>query len=517
VSVKAFAFFEFSLMPLEFYPMPRCFRLWVVLSFMGSAQPLMAAVDERQVAALVDAALAAWSVPGAAVVIVENDQVVYLRGHGLRRIGEPAQVTPDTIFPLASCSKPFTSTLLAMLVEENRLDWDDHVRRHLDYFKLADPAADANVTIRDLLAHRTGLAPHDELWYRGPFRREELIKRLAFLAPAKSFRSTMQYQSMMYTAAGLLAETVMGQRWETLISKRLLEPLQMKATTFTTAEAIQAADVANPHHQRLDGTVFVLPRWYEYAVPDPAGSINSNARDLGQWLRLQLGQGKLGERQIVATDPFVEQHLPQTIIRFDANAQTLSPDSTYMSYGFGWVIQDHQGEKIISHAGSIDGFRVHITLVPQRKIGWAILANLTHTRMNLALSNSLLEKLLGLKERDWNQYYGRLVEKAKAQEKQTIASRDRQRKLGLKPTLSLKDYVGFYSDPAYGTLEVRAVGMELRLRWGQMDFKLNAFDRDLMTVDDPMLGELPVHFQVRDGSVHSVNFLDRQFARENRP
>lgn len=475
-----------------------------------------AEIDNRKIKKLIDEALKAWSVPGAAVVVVENDQVVYLRGHGVRRIGEPAHVTPDTIFPIASCSKPFTSTLLAMLVEENRLDWDDHVRRHLNYFRLADPAADANVTIRDILSHRTGLAPHDELWYRGPFQREELIRRLALLEPSKSFRSTMQYQSIMYTAAGHLAETVMGQPWEVLVTKRLLEPLKMKATTFTTTEAMKSTDKASPHHLKLDGRVVVLSNWYNYENPDPAGSINTNARDLAQWLRLQLGQGTIAKKQLISANAFREQHTPQTIIRFDESAQTLSPDSTYMSYGFGWVIQDHQGEQVISHAGSIDGFRAHITLLPKRKIGWAILANLTHTRMNLALSNSILELVCGLNTRDWNQYYGQLVEKAKKLEEQERAVYDKQLQRPVKPSLEFKEYLGCYTDSAYGTLEIAEYQNQRYLLWGRMKLVLKEYNRDLMTVEDPLLGRLAVQFQHQNGQVFAVNFLDRRFAREQR-
>src|SRR5947209_3171028 len=188
---------------------------------MRAADPL----DPTAIDALVRATLKEWDVPGAAVVIVSPDRVLYLRGHGARELGRPDSVTPDTLFPLASCSKAFTSALLAMLADDGKASWDDPVRRQLPDFHLADPLADAGVTLRDLLCHRTGVAPHDYLWYRSPLKPEELVRRAGRLPLEKPFRTAFQYQSVLYAAAGFAAARAGGDSWERLIERRLFEPL----------------------------------------------------------------------------------------------------------------------------------------------------------------------------------------------------------------------------------------------------------------------------------------------------
>jgi CubicO group peptidase (beta-lactamase class C family) len=243
--------------PVHVLPEPRgphmvcvrcCLSILLVLALSQSPagaappQPDPAAVD-----ALVRDALKAWNVPGVAVAVVRDDQVVYLKGHGLRAVGSDRPVTPDTVFPLASCTKGFTTTLLAMLVDEGKIRWDDPVRKHLPWFRLADPLADREVTLRDLITHRTGLRGHDLLWYRSPLKQEELVRRAGLLPLDKPFRTTFQYQSTMFTAAGLAAGETAKTTWADLVRKRIFEPLEMTASSLTTPEAEKSADRAMPH------------------------------------------------------------------------------------------------------------------------------------------------------------------------------------------------------------------------------------------------------------------------------
>ena len=205
------------------------------------------ALDATAVDRIVQEALKAWDVPGVAVAIVRDDNVVYLKGHGVRELGHKDPVTPDTLFPIASCTKSFTTTAMAMLVDEGKMGWDDPVRKHLDYFHLYDPLADANVTLRDLVTHRTGVRGHELLWYRSPWTPEEVVRKMALVKPDRPFRSSFQYQSTMFTAAGLAVGKAAKTSWADFVQRRMLDPLDMKATTLTTAAAEKVPDHASPH------------------------------------------------------------------------------------------------------------------------------------------------------------------------------------------------------------------------------------------------------------------------------
>jgi CubicO group peptidase (beta-lactamase class C family) len=378
-------------------------RSALLLMALISAAARAESPDPAAIDALVDEALKAWQVPGAAVAVVHGEKVLYLKGTGVKDLQTRKPVTPDTVFPLASCTKGFTTTAMAMLVDEGKMGWDDPVRKHLPSFRLADPLADANVTLRDLVTHRTGLAGHDLLWYRSPWAVDEILRRISQIRPERSFRSGFQYQSIMFMAAGRALESASGETWNDFVRKRLFEPLGMTGATFTTGEAEKSRDRATGHRKKKNGEVEATP-WYPMEAPNPAGSVNANARDLARWASFQLGDGSFRGKRLVSAANLGETHTPQTIIRLEGAEKALNPFTTQISYGMAWVIQDHRGQLLVSHAGSIDGFRCHITLVPRANLGIVILSNLQGTRMNLALSNSLVDLLLGFPHKDWNGY-----------------------------------------------------------------------------------------------------------------
>jgi CubicO group peptidase (beta-lactamase class C family) len=235
-------------------------------------------------------ALEAWQAPGLSVTVIRGD-IIYCKGFGVREVGKKEPVTCDTVFPIASCSKAFSTALLALQVSEKTLDWDDHVRDHLPWFRLADPLANEEVRIRDLLCHRTGLASHNLLWYYQTSTPEDTVRRVGLLPLDRSFRSAFQYQSTMFTAAGLAASSAGKKPWEELIRERLLLPLEMKSTGLTTREALRVEDRASPHQLNRHGKPALSAR-FVMDHPDPAGSIHSTARDLGNWLRFHLQQGQ---------------------------------------------------------------------------------------------------------------------------------------------------------------------------------------------------------------------------------
>ncbi len=453
-------------------------------------------------------ALKAWGVPGVAVAVVRDDQIVYLKGHGLRQVDSDRPVTPDTIFPLASCTKGFTTTLMAMLVDEGKLGWDDPVRKHLPWFHLADPLADREVTLRDLVTHRTGLRGHELLWYRSPWKLEEIIRRAGLLPLDRPFRTTMQYQSTMFTAAGLAAAAAAKATWADLIRNRILTPLEMRSASLTTDEAEKIPDRAMPHRTGASGKPEAIV-WYPQETPDPAGSLNVSVRDLAHWLRFQLAEGCYNGRRLVSTEALRDTRTPQIALPLEGIDRELNPETNLMSYAMGWLIQDYRGKLLVSHAGAIDGFRASLLLLPREHLGIALLYNLHQSRLNMALGNSLTDLFLDLPHRDWNGYFLGVVRKEQAAARARAEKRLAGRHPNTKPSLALSAYAGQYEHPTYGTARITVEDGQLVLRWSRFRCPLAHFHYDTFTVNDDVLAGTTVSFALgADGSVAAMRVAE---------
>lgn len=463
--------------------------------------------DAAAIDAVVQRARDFWKVPGTAIAIVRDDHVIYLKGSGVKEVGKPEPVTPDTLFPLASCTKAFTTTAMAMLADEGKLDWDDHVRKHLDYFHLAEPLADDDVRLRDLVCHRTGLAPNDLLWYRSPWTPEEVVHRIGHVKLKHPFRTAFQYQTTMFTAAGLAAARAAGSPWDRLVQQRIFDPLGMKSANYTTSAALASSDHASPHRRNPQGKIEVIP-WYPMTVPDPAGSINASVRDLAQWMRFQLGDGTFEGKRLVTAKNLGETHMAQTVIRIEGLAKAMNPETVHMSYGMAWVIQDYRGHAMLSHAGVIDGFRAHITLLPAARIGVVILNNLDRTTMNLAASNALVDLLLKVPGRDWNAYFQQKDAEERAAADERFQERQKGRRPDIHPSHRITAYVGDYEDAAYGTATISIENDRLLWKWYSFTAPLTPFNGDTFTIDNDFLGHPRLQFTSADGHIAGMKLMD---------
>lgn len=447
---------------------------------------------QKDVDGVMAEALRAWGVPGAAVAVVRGDRVEVLTGYGRRDAGRPEPVTADTVFPLASCTKPFTALLLATLVDDGQLGWDDPVRRHLPAFRLSDPEADARVTLRDLLCHRTGLNGNDLLWYRAPWGVDELIERAGRLPPGYPFRGGFQYSSLMYMAAGRAAATRAGRPWEVLLKGRVTDPLRMSGVAFTDAGVPASARATG--HQRGAAGVVAMPA-YPMAEPNPAGSVHASARDLAAFLRfLVAGGAGPGGKRLVREATFAELIRPQNTIPLEGAARAMNPDTERLGYGLGWIVSDHRGKRVAAHGGMIDGFRTQITFLPDEQLGIAVLNNLHETRMNQAVTNTLIDRYCGLPARDWNGFFLRVVADADAARRAERAARDRARNPDRRPSFPLDRYAGTYSDPVYGTATVTLAGDRLTLAWSSFRSPLEPFDGDTFRVAEGYHADRLVEF-----------------------
>lgn len=487
-------------------------RVFVGLALLFLTAPLHA--QTGPVDALCRDALKRWQAPGLAAVIVHNDRVVYLKGVGVKKLGQDDPIGPDTLFPLASCTKAFTSLTLATLVDDKRLSWDDPVRKLVPYFKLADPLADANVTLRDLLCHRTGLGPHELLWYGAPWSMEERIRKVGLLDLDSPFRTRFGYQTVLFGTAGVAAGNAARSTWQDAVTARVFQRLGM-ANSFAVAPSLSRyPDQASPHRRSSKGIVAVIPR-YPLAEPDPAGSVHSTARDLGRFLRLQLSDGTFEGTRVVSSHNLQETHAPHMVVRREGFARIMNPDTLQISYGLGWINQDYRGKLLLLHGGAIDGFRTQITLVPQEGLGIALVNNLDKSFMNLALTQSILDLWWKLTPKDWNAYYLDLRDDEYAEESRRHEAFLSERNPQAKPTLPLTSFTGVFADPAYGTAEIVLEKGQLFCRWSTFRWPLAHYAKDAFYTSNDVIGDVTFHFHVSArGQVETLQWLGRTFRKK---
>jgi CubicO group peptidase (beta-lactamase class C family) len=472
----------------------------------AAADPDPAAIDR-----IVNDALKSWEVPGAALVVVRGDQVLVLKGYGLKHHEKRDPVTPDTLFPLASCTKAFTSTLLAMLADDGKLNWDDHVRDRLPGFKLSDPNADAMVTLRDLLSHRTGVSGNDLLWYHAPWNIDHVLARVEKLPLTYPFRAGFDYNSIMYMAAGRAAANAGKKPWEEQVRERITGPLGMAGVRFTTKDIPADADRATGHQKK--NRIAVIPA-YEMPEPNPAGSIHASARDLAAWVKFHLAGGTFNGTRLVSEKKLGETKMPQNIVRLEGIARAMNPDTTQLSYGLGWVVQDHRGKKLVLHGGQIDGFRVQITLLPDEKLGFVLLNNLHETRMNQAVTNSLIDLYCGLEPRDWNDFFQKIVDDGVKAKQAALAERNAARKANTRPSLPIADYAGEFEHPVYGPLKITEKDGKLTLTWSGFTCPLEHWENDSFRIADGYFAEKLVDFGGSARGVTAVRFTGIIFPKK---
>lgn len=472
-------------------------------------------IDSASVDKIIEDALKAWQVPGASLAIVQNDKVVHLKGYGVKEQGSNAPVTPDTLFAIGSTSKAFTTTAMAILVDEGKINWDDPVRRHIEFFRLSDPLASEQITLRDIVTHRTGLSRHDLLWYGSPWSREEIIRRIGSVKLTRPFRSAYQYQNIMYVTAGYVVGAVSKSSWEEFVQKRIFDPLGMSGANFSATVAATAADRASPHRKESDGRVVAIP-WFNLDNAGPAGSINAGARDMSKWVRFQLGNGTFEGKRLVTLASMKEMHTPQMIVPVDSAAH---PHTNMMSYGLAWFIQDYHGYHMISHTGGIDGFRARVVLLPKQNLGIVILTNssvgTSSASMHVAATNSIVDLLLELPKTDWNARYGQQINIIGEQTASFEQRREARRQKETRPSRDLAFYAGTYEDAAYGKVDVAVENGALVVEWSRFKARLEHYHYDtfMAKAENPLGSETVVFHLGAGGEVEQISLLGTEFKK----
>ena len=393
-----------------------------------------------------------FEVPGIAVAVVKDGKVVLSKGYGVRKLGGTAPVTPQSLFPIASNSKAFTTAALAILVDEGKLSWDDRVVDRLPAFQMYDPYVTREMTVRDLLTHRSGLglgAGDLLFWPSTDLTPDEIVRRFRFLKPATSFRSRYAYDNVLYFVPGQLIPAVTGKPWDEFMRDRIFVPLGMSRTHLDSRSLATDPDVATPH-ARADGKV--VPIVQPEHVLSPAGSVISCVSDLAKWLIVQLDRGRLPDgRRLFSEAQSKEMWSPQTILPGDS-----LPPSNFNAYGLGWMLRDYRGRKMVYHTGTLMGSVSRVTMVPDLQLGIVVLTNQEDAGAHVAVTWSILDQYLGVPETDWVAAYRKpaTVEAVQSAPPRNANSR---------PSLPLAAYAGRYRDPWYGDVVLEERGGKLTI------------------------------------------------------
>jgi CubicO group peptidase (beta-lactamase class C family) len=392
-------------------------------------------------------------VPGLAIAVVSGDSLVFARGYGVLETGKPARATEHTRFAIGSTTKAMTTAALAMLVDEGKLRWDDKVIDHIPELRLYDPWVTRELTVRDLLTHRTGLPNTDILWgsRENQLSMPEMIRRLRYVRPNSSFRSTWDYQNVVYAIGGYLVERISGTSWDNFLRTRLFAPLGMRETVPLVSEIIGKPDVAIPH-DLVNDTVKTVSYGNTDAIAS-AGSVYSSVSDMSKWMRFMLDSGRVGTQRLIKPATFREIVAPQIRAPEEQYPALALAQPHFFSYALGWFVQDYHGETVWMHTGSINGMVAIIGLLPERNVGVYVLANLDHAEVRHALMYQVFD-MYGANasnpRRDWSADLRALL----ASQHAAAASRQPARAANTTPSLPLERYAGVYTDSAYGVIEV---------------------------------------------------------------
>ncbi|MDJ0571733.1 MAG: serine hydrolase [Pleurocapsa sp. MO_192.B19] len=439
-----------------------------------------------------------WNAPGVGVGIVAEDKLVFAQGYGDRNYAEKLPFTPKTLFSIGSNTKLFTAIAAGILVEEGKLTWDEPIRDAVPTIRFYNRELDNTVTLRDMLAHRTGITRHDGIWYhQDSLTRKDILDRLKYLKPEAPLRQTFLYNNLMYAAVGYIIELLSGKTWEEFVREKIFQPLEMHSTVYTVAEMVQQSDVGVPFTEKRDSDeIYQIPYYDEFKAVAPAGAIISNIEDISHWLMALMNDGKYFDRQVLSAN-ILKATLEPAIALSNVLGKTydwwelLNP-----IYGMGRETVAYRGHLLTYHGGAIDGFHSQISFLPQSKLGAIVFAIGDHcASLSDIVTYDVYERLLDLEQTPWSDRWLDIRLKAKQAGKEARSKAGEDRVANTNPSHSLADYVGEYEHPAYGILKIAMKDNNLHFNLGRINLPLSHFHYDRFdTPDDERYGKRSVNF-----------------------
>jgi len=440
----------------------------VLFTLLIGSQSMRAQAPPKDLEAYVESVQKEFEVPGIALAIVKDGKVVVAKGYGVRKLGESARVDDRTLFGIASNTKAFTATALGILVEEGKLEWDAPVIRYLPWFQLSDPYVTRELTIRDLLVHRSGLGlgAGDLLWWPSSrYNRKEIAKRLQFIPLVKSFRSAYAYDNVLYLIAGEVIEAVSGETWEQFVASHILSKVGMTDSNVRHSDAAGGGNVAATHAE-IDGKVRPISPFTSDNT-NPAGGVNASARDIAKWMIVQLDSGRVADgtrlfspRTTVQlwsiVTPTPSGNPPPELAALRAN---------FNGYALGFGVRDYRGYKLVQHTGGLPGYVSKVAMIPELKLGVAVLTNQESGEAFESITYYVLDHFLGVSRTNWlgafKTLHARIDSMTARMEKEIAAKRDSTSR----PPLPLASYAGTYNDPWYGDVTISLESGNLVIRF----------------------------------------------------
>jgi CubicO group peptidase (beta-lactamase class C family) len=500
---------------------PRQTRLLAAVALammsMATAAPAQTASAPQDLDAVAARVLKEFEVPGLAVAIVKDGKVVLAKGYGVRKLGEPTPVDENTLFGIASNTKAFTAALLAMLVDEGKIGWDDPVVKHLPAFQLYDPYVTREMTIRDLLTHRSGLGlgAGDLLWWPPTdFSREEIVRRFRFVKPESSFRSRYAYDNVLYLVAGQVITVVTGKSWDDFVKERIFTPLGMTTSNTSVAALMSSANAATPH-AKIDGSLRLL-------APQPldnvaaCGAINSSVAEMAKWLIAQLNRGGIGEgRRLFSERQSREMWSSQTITPLsDPPPHLAALKSNFSAYGLGWGLSEYRGSKTVSHTGGLLGFVSRVTLVPDLNLGIVVLTNQQSGGAFQSLTYRIVDHFMNAPATDWIAAFKKSEEMGRARAAEVEKRQAAARAADSRPSLPTAKYAGRFTDAWYGDITISLENNKLVLRFSHTPLlvgELEHWQYDTFVVrwrDRSLEADAFVTFALKpDGSIEQIKMV----------
>ena len=427
------------------------------------SQPLATKDIDR----LVEMTMQEFNVPGIAVAVVKDDEVIHMKGYGISSIATGSRTDENTLFGIASNSKAFTAAALAILVDEGKLTWETKVIDIIPEFRLYNSYVTEDFNIKDLLTHRSGMglgAGDLMLWPdSSSFTRDDIIHNLRYLKQVSPFRTKYDYDNLLYIVAGEVVARVSGQSWEQFIEERIMGPLGMNRSAASLGRIKDKSNIIDAHVP-VEGVLQVVSR-YESDLMNPAGGIWSSVADMSRWVIMQMNRGKFGpelEKQIFSEGVHREMWTPQTII------PVRSPGpyrSHFAGYGLGWRLTDVSGYLQASHTGGLSGIVTQVTLIPEMKLGIIVFTNQQAGSAFTAITNSILDGYFGIKGNDWVRLLGDNVSRREAEAgkitDEVWARIEKQRATGTE-SIDTAPYAGQYSDNWLGEIVISEAGGRMR-------------------------------------------------------
>lgn len=446
----------------------------IVLTILLSASPWAVAQAAKKPAAppkldeTVARVMTAFEVPGISLAVVKDGQALVAKGYGIRKLGETLPVDAQTLFGIASNTKVFTATALGLLVEEGKIVWDAPVITYLPWFAMYDPYVTRELTVRDLLVHRSGLglgAGDLLFWPPSTYTRKEIARRMRYIKPATSFRSAYAYDNLLYSVAGEVIEAVSGKPWEDFVIERILAKVGMTLSNVLHSAAAEGGNVATTH-AKVDGVLrIVKPSTNDNT--NPAGGINSCAQDMAKWMLVLLANGRLADGTRLFSERTAREltTLVTPIPNPPPAPELAALKANFNGYALGLRVKDYRGLKVVTHTGGLAGYVSQVWLVPDRNLGITVLTNQESNEAFAALTMIIADFYLEAPRTDWLDAYLKVKARGEARTAEVLKKAAAARDASSKPSLALEKYAGMYNDAWYGDIEIAAEGGQLVMRF----------------------------------------------------